>query len=54
MSLPEELIEDTSYKLWPLGLLHATLDVDEKFGERCLHLTVWSRVKLTVSFPKHV
>ena len=39
MSLHEGLIEDTSYSLKPLGLLCATLGVDDKLGQRPLHLT---------------
>ena len=39
MNLHEGLIEDTSYSLKPLGLLCAALCVDDKLGQRPLHLT---------------
>ena len=52
--LPKELIQDTSDKLKPLGLLCAALGVDDKLGQRPIHLTAWSRVELRDSFPKQV
>ena len=48
--LHEGLIEDTSSILKSLGLLYSALGVDDKIGQRPLHLTAYSRVELIVSF----
>ena len=43
-------IEDTSYSLKPLGLLCATLGVDDKLGQRPLHLTACQSLFSKIGF----